>query len=199
MKSLILVGCGGHAKSVIELIESTGNWKIHGLIGLQHEVGRKVLGYTVMGTDSDLSNIKKECESALLGLGQITSPSFRKKLGIELKEKGFHLPVLISPKAVVSRHAQLGEGTTIGHGAVINAGAVVGANCIINTNALIEHDVQVEDYCHISTGALVNGGAHIGSGSFVGSGAIIREGLKISENSIIGAGKCVMGWPLQNK
>ena len=42
MKSLLLIGCGGHARSLIELIESTGCWNIHGLVGL-HQVGSRVL------------------------------------------------------------------------------------------------------------------------------------------------------------
>ena len=43
MKPLLLIGCGGHARSLIELIESTADWTIHGLVGLPAELGTSVL------------------------------------------------------------------------------------------------------------------------------------------------------------
>ena len=197
-KPLLLIGCGGHARSLIELVESTSQWKICGLVGLPGEVGGRVLGYPIIGTDSDLPNLRSYCPSAVLAVGQLPAPASRKILAGLLNKYAFDLPVLISPHAVVSSSAKIGCGTTVGHGAVVNAAADVGAHCILNTCSLIEHDVKIRDYCHISTGALVNGGVHLGSGSFIGSGAIIREGLRLPAHTIISSGKRVMGWPLKD-
>ena len=44
--------------------------------------------------------------------------------------------------------------------------------------------------------SLINGNVTIGNNCFIGSGTIIREGLTIRDDTIIGAGKCVMGWPI---
>jgi len=199
MKPLLLIGCGGHARSLIDLIESTDHWHIHGLVGLPEQVNTTVLGYPVIGSDDDLTYLRDACPAAVLAIGQLPDPAPRQRLADQLEQLGFHCPVLVSPHAVVSRHAQLGPGTTVGHGVIVNAAAVVGAHCILNSGALIEHDAQIGDHCHISTGALVNGGVRVGSGSFVGSGAMIREGLELPSQTVIGAGKCVMGWPLQYK
>lgn len=199
MKPLLLIGCGGHAHSLIDLIESTGQWHIHGLVGLPEQVGNAVLGYPVIGCDADLPLLRETCPTAVLAIGQLPDPRPRQRLAAQLEQLGFQSPALISPHAVVSRHAQLGPGTTLGHGAIVNAAAAVGSHCILNNNALIEHDVQIGDHCHISTGALVNGGVRVGSGSFIGSGAVIREGLVLPEQTVIGAGKRVMGWPLRDK
>jgi sugar O-acyltransferase (sialic acid O-acetyltransferase NeuD family) len=199
MKPLLLIGCGGHARSLIDLIESTGQWHIHGLVGLPEQHGSSALGYPVIGSDADLPSLREACPAALLAIGQLPDPAPRQRLAAQLEQLGFHCPVLISSHAVVSRHAQLGPGTTVGHGVIVNAAAVVGAHCILNSSALIEHDVQIGDHCHISTGVLVNGGVRLGSGSFIGSGAMIREGLELPDQTVIGAGKDVMGWPLQDK
>ena len=199
MKPLLLIGCGGHARSLIELIDSTEEWQIQGLVGLSEQVGRRVLGYPVIGCDNDLSGLREECPAAVLAIGQIPDSAPRVRLAKQLGQLGFQFPVLISPHAVVSRYAQLGPGTTVGHGVIVNAGAVVGDHCIINSRALIEHDVQIGHYCHISTGVLVNGGVRIGSGSFIGSGAMIREGLTLPQLTVIGASKRVMGWPLRDQ
>lgn len=199
MKSLLLIGCGGHARSLIDLIESIGQWRIHGLVGLPEQVGNSVLGYPVIGCDADLPLLRETCPTAVLAIGQLPDPAPRRRLAAQLEQLGFQSPALISPHAVVSRHAQLGPGTTVGHAAIVNAAAVVGAHCVLNSGALIEHDVQIGDYCHISTGALVNGGVRVGSGSFIGSGAMIREGLELPDQTVIGAGKRVMGWPLRDQ
>ena len=199
MKPLLLVGCGGHARSLIDLIESIGQWHIHGLVGLPEQVGSRVLGYPVIGSDADLPSLRVASPAAVLAIGQLPDPEPRQRLVAQLEQLGFHSPVLISPHAIVSRHSQLGPGTTVAHGVIVNAEAMVGAHCILNSNALIEHDVQIGDHCHISTGALVNGGVRVGSGSFIGSGAMIREGLELPEQTVIAAGKRVMGWPLRDK
>jgi len=196
MKPLLLIGCGGHARSLIDVVETAGEWRIHGLVGLPEQVGSEVLGWPVIGSDADLPTLKDSCSTAVLAIGQLPNPAPRQRLAARLEQLSFHCPVLISPHAVVSRHAQLGAGTVVGHGAIVNAGAVVGAHCILNSRALIEHDVQIGDHCHVSTGALVNGGVQLGCGSFVGSGAMLREGLQLPAGTVISAGKRVMGWPL---
>lgn len=198
MKPLLLIGCGGHARSLIDLIESSPDWHIYGLVGLPEQVGRSLLGYQVIGSDADLPALRTECPAAVLAIGQVPDPAPRQRVAAELELLEFHLPVLVSPHAVVSRHAQLGPGTTVGHGVIVNAAAAVGAHCILNSRALVEHDAHVGDYCHISTGVLVNGGVRLGSASFIGSGTMLREGLELPPHTVIGAGKRVMGWPLRN-
>ena len=199
MKPLLLIGCGGHARSLIELIESAADWQIHGLVGLPEQVGSRVLGYPVIGCDDDLPALREQCPAAVLAIGQLPDPAPRQHLAADLEQLGFQFPVLVSPHAVVSRHAHLGQGTALAHGVIVNAGAAVGEHCIINSRALIEHDVQIGHHCHISTGVLVNGGVKLGSGSFIGSGAMLREGLELPPLTVIGAGKRVMGWPLRDQ
>ena len=196
---LLLIGCGGHARSLIDVVESSGRWHVRGLVGLPEQVGEDVLGYPVLGCDHDLPSLRQQCAHALLAVGQIGLPSRRQRLAQELERLGFALPPVISGRAHVSRHAQLGVGTSLGHGVIVNAGASVGDYCILNSNALIEHDAVIGDYCHISTGALVNGGTRIGIGSFIGSGAVLREALNLPPQTVISAGKRVMGWPMREE
>jgi sugar O-acyltransferase (sialic acid O-acetyltransferase NeuD family) len=196
---LLLIGCGGHARSMIDVVESSGHWHVLGLAGLPEQVGVEVLGYPVLGSDQDLPSLREQCAHALLAVGQLGFPSNRQRLVLELKRFEFLMPVVISSRAHVSRHAQLGLGISVGHGVIVNAGACVGDYCILNSNALIEHDAVIGDFCHISTGALVNGGAKIGNSSFIGSGAVLREGLDLPPQTVISAGKRVMGWPLREK
>ena len=188
MKEIVLIGGGGHCKSVIDVIEQEGRFEIVGIVDKSELLGSDVFGYSVIGNDSDLSNLAKKYQYALITVGQIKSPSLRIKLFDLAIEAGFILPNVISPNAYVSQRAYIGKGTVIMHNALVNANAKVGHNCIINTNALIEHDSNIADHCHIATNVVVNGGVSVGQGSFIGSGSVTKEGVTVSDNSFIKAG-----------
>ena len=189
---ILLVGAGGHAKACIDVIEQDGRYNISGLIGCEAEVGSKVLGYPVCGSDGDLARLFSEVGNALVTAGQIKSPELRMRLYTLLEENDYHLPTIVSPRAYVSKHATLGKGTIVMHGAVVNSAAVVGDNTILNSMSLIEHDASVGSHCHISTGARLNGGASVGGGVFVGSGATVRNGISIGDQCVIGMGQAVL-------
>jgi len=190
-KEIILIGGGGHCKSVIDIIEQERQFEIAGIVDKLELLGSDILGYSVIGIDSDLGNLAKKYQYALVTVGQIKSPSLRKKMFDLATEAGFILPSIISPNAYVSQHASIGNGVTIMHDALINANATIADNCIINSKALIEHDCHIFEHCHISTNAVINGGVVVESGCFIGSGAITKESITIQKNSFIKAGSVV--------
>lgn len=177
MRNLILVGGGGHCKSVIDVAESAG-YTILGILDRPEEVGKSVLNYKVIGIDDEMSKYADKAEFVVT-VGQIQSANLRMRLHKQLEDAGCKLATIVSPRAQVSQYASLGEGTVVMHQAVVNAEAHIGKGCIINTFANIEHDVHIGDYCHISTGSMVNGGAQIGSETFLGSQSAVNQGVKI--------------------
>lgn len=192
MISLLLVGGGGHCRSCIDVIEAQGRYAVAGIVQPRDEGQAPVLGYPILGADEDLPALLVQHPNALITVGQIKTPDVRIRLFAQLKQLRATLPVIVSPIAHVSRHADIDEGTIVMHGAIVNAGVRVGRNVILNSQALIEHDAVIEPHCHISTGARINGGSRVGTGAFVGSGAILREGVVIGSNSVIGAGQLVL-------
>jgi sugar O-acyltransferase (sialic acid O-acetyltransferase NeuD family) len=188
MEKIILIGGGGHCKSVIDVIEQENKFKIIGIIGTPEQLGNKILNYDVIGRDDDLQVLSEKIKYALITIGQISSPNLRIKLFELTKKCGFLLPSIISPRAYVSEYASINEGSIIMHDALINANVIIGKNCIINTKALIEHDSVVEDNCHISTGVVINGGVKVEKNTFIGSNTTTKEGITIKKNSFIKAG-----------
>ena len=57
--TILLIGAGGHARACIDVIEQEGRFNIAGLVGLPHEVGSRVLGYPVLGSDIELPDLLK--------------------------------------------------------------------------------------------------------------------------------------------
>ena len=188
---IILIGGGGHCKSVIDVIEQQGKYEITGIIDVYEKLNHEVLSYRIIGQDKDLPELVKKYNNFHITIGQLRNPEPRIKLYNELKKLNANLPVIVSPLAYVSRHSVIEKGTVVMHFAVVNAGAKIGANCIINTRALIEHDAIIGNHCHISTGAIVNGGVQVGKNTFYGSDAVSKEYIKIPDNSFIKANSIV--------
>lgn len=189
MKPLVLVGGGGHCKSVIEAAESAG-YSILGVLDMPEEVGKTILSTKVIGTDDDIPAYVDKAEFVIT-VGSIKNPAVRIKLYNKVKEAGGKLATVIASTARVSKYAEIGEGTVVLHQAFVNAGAKIGSNVILNTFSNIEHDAEIGDQCHISTGAMINGYCKVGENCFIGSQSVLANGVSISNDIIIGAGSFV--------
>ena len=189
MKDLILVGGGGHCKSVMDVAESAG-FNILGVLDRPEFVGKDVLGYKIIGSDDDIPKYVSKAEF-IVTVGFIKNPDIRIRLFNQIKSAGGKLATIIASTAYVSKYAQLGEGSVVMHKAFVNADCKIGANAIINTLANIEHDCVVGDNAHISTGVMVNGGCNIGCNVFIGSRSVVANCVSVCDNVIVGAGSFI--------
>ena len=185
-RPLILVGGGGHCKSVIEAAESAG-YMIKGVLDMPEHIGQEILDAKVIGCDDDITKYVEDYDFVVT-LGFIKNPIVRIKLHDKVEVAGGHLATIIASSARVSKYAEIQAGTVVLHGAMVNAGARIGKGCIINTLANIEHDAVIGDYCHISTGAMVNGDCKVGANTFLGSQSVMVNATSIPANSAFAAG-----------
>ena len=188
-KKLILVGGGGHCKSVIDVAESAG-FQIQGILDVPENVGNKVLDYSIIGTDDQIPDFVNDA-LFIVTVGHIKDAALRIKLHKKIVDAGGTLATIVASTAHVSKYAQIGEGSVIMHQAVVNADAIIGKGCIINTFANIEHDAKIGDYCHISTGAMINGNCVVGKETFFGSQSVMVNGIEITAGCVIGAGSLI--------
>lgn len=189
MKPLILVGGGGHCKSVLEAAESAG-YSILGVLDMPEEVGKGILSAKVIGTDDDIPSYVDKAEFVIT-VGFIKNPMIRIKLYNKIKEAGGKLATIVASTAYVSKYSEIGEGTVVLHQAFVNAGAMVGKNVILNTATNIEHDAVIGDHCHISTGTMVNGEAQIGEATFIGSQSVVNQCVKVCDSVVVASGSVV--------
>ena len=188
-KDLILVGGGGHCKSVIDVAEGAG-WDILGILDTTENIGKMVLNYTIIGTDEHIPEFVEKV-FFIVTVGQIKDVDLRVKLHEKILQANGELATIIASDAHVSKHSNIGKGTVIMHKSIVNAGAKIGMGCIINTMANIEHDAVIGDYCHISTGVMVNGTCNVGDKTFIGSGSVLANNVIIPNNTIVGSNSFV--------
>ncbi|GAB4284954.1 MAG: acetyltransferase [Marinilabiliales bacterium] len=190
-EQIILIGGGGHCKSCIDVIEAEGKYQIAGIVDVPERIGQKILGYEIIASDEMIPELSKEYINFFITIGQIKPNRLRKNIVSVLEQYHVNFPVIISPTAVVSNRAQIGEGTIVMHQAVVNTNAVIGRHNIINTAAIVEHDVKSGDFCHISINATIGGSAKIGDNCFIGGGAFLFNNILLMNDIVVGAGSVV--------
>jgi sugar O-acyltransferase (sialic acid O-acetyltransferase NeuD family) len=182
MKELVILGCGGHARSAADIALSSG---IESLIfvDVAARTGELILGYPV------LAQIPARCSHWPLfpGSGQA---SVRQALLAAQQGNRFH--TLRAPSAHIGPAVEIGVAAFIGHFCHLGPRSRLGASVIVNTGAIVEHDCSIGDYAHISVNAALAGGVRIGQRVMVGAGATVIDGVSVCDDAMIGAGATVV-------
>lgn len=187
-KNVVLIGAGGHAKVIADIIEKSGD-KIYGFLDDSLKKDDIILGkYRVLGDLNNrftLSITHPELEFIIA----IGNNETRKKIAEKIELKYY---TAIHPSAQIGINVKIDEGTVIMANACINSDTEIGKHCIINTGSIIEHDNLLKDYVHISPNSALGGTVTIGKNTHIGIGATIINNISICEDSIIGAGAVVV-------
>jgi len=193
MGKIVILGGGGHARVLIELIRVSGNYKIVGVLDPRLKKGVKVLDVPVLGGDELLNELfNSGVAMACIGVGSIRDNSIRRKLYEKVKQIGFSVPSLLHPKAVLSETSKIAEGVQVMVGTIVQVNNFIDENTIINTGAIVEHDCIIGKHVHICPGTIISGGCIIGDSAFIGAGATVIQGIKIGKNTIVAAGSLVV-------
>lgn len=193
MEKIVLVGAGGHAKSVIDTIENEKKYEIAGFVS-NEEIGKKIYkDYFCIAHDDGLDRIIAQgIKNAFICIGYMGKGQVRNKLYESLCRAGFKIPSIIDASAIIGNSAIIGEGAFVGKRAIVNANAIVDKMAIINSGAVIEHDTHVGEFSHIAVSAVCAGNTQIGCNTLVGANATIIQGVSVGSYCIVGAGAVVV-------
>lgn len=184
MKDVIIIGTGGHAKVVADIVLSSRDH----LVGFLTSDDSKddFMGWPVLGRDTEYYKFA-DCHFVIA----IGNPGVRERISNSMDCAKWY--TAIHPTASVSAvHTSIGGGSVIMANAVVNPYAQIGSHCIINSNATVEHDNKIENFVHISVGAKLAGTVRIGKRTWIGVGATVSNGISVCQDCMIGAGAVVV-------
>jgi len=184
-KGLLILGFGGHARSVADVALSVG---FNSLLFID-ENAREAETFLGFNVQRKFSGILPEGWLCMPAIGDNRQRHDQVEYA---RESGWPLATLISNSATIGVGADISQGCFIGHHAHVGPMAKLGVGCIINTSAVIEHESKIGDFVHISVNAVVAGRSAIGDYSFIGAGATVIDGINICNNVTIGAGSVVI-------
>ncbi len=181
-EKVILVGAGGHAKVIADIVRKKGDIVV-GFLDDGKEIGSEFFGSKIVGRTSDMEKFYDYKQIIAIGNGAV-----REKLSCA----NVDFYTAIHPTAVIGEGVTIGKGTAVMAGAIINADTKIGNHAIINSGAVVEHDNIIEDFAHVSPGATVCGTVHIGKLSWIGGGACVKNNVNITGEVLVGVGACVV-------
>lgn len=178
---IYLIGAGGHARVITEILEMTGNAPGG---AFDTDLTKSLFNYPIYQFPGPFDPLN---DKLIICIGD-------NKIRLKLASMygAFDFAMAIHPATNISPRVILGTGTIVMGGVLVNSGSVIGKHSILNSNASVDHDCILGDFVHISPNVTLCGGIHIGSGTHIGAGAVIIPGIKIGKGAVIGAGSVVI-------
>ena len=197
-EDVILIGDGGHAKIITDIIELN---KVYNIIGFTstNPKNKFFYNYPLLGDDNIMpSYFEKGVNKVAIGIGGYKDNNLRTKIYNFVKDIGFEVINVIHPKSIISETCEIGKGNVIFAGVIINPEVKIGNNIIIATGATIDHETIIKDNCLISAGVTIGANVIIEEKVLCALGSKIISGMFIHENSLIGAGAVVTNSIIEN-
>ena len=189
MKEIILLGAGGHAAVIIDILKAQiangEKIKIKGLLDDSNK--KECMGYPILGSTLRVDDFNEENTYFIIAIGS-------NEIRYNLSEKYGHLKFFtaIHPSAIIGSQVNIGVGSVVMPNVVINANSQIGQHTIINTGAIVEHDNWIGDYVHLSPNATLCGAVRVKPLTHIGAGSTVIQGKMIGMQAMIGAGSTVI-------
>lgn len=185
-KNLIIVGTGGHARSIFSIAKSNGYFVI-GFID-DKNVGGEFCGKPILTKKQSFASYPDE--NYFIAVGDNFT---REKIYLEfnLQQKNIKFPTLIHNMSTIGVDSEIGIGSIIMPFVNIGPNSKVGNFCILNTSSSIDHDCQMMNFSSIAPGVISGGNVVIGLRSILSIGAVVEHKISIGNDVLIGANSFV--------
>lgn len=186
MQKYVIIGTGGHAKSIQDLITNDGG-EVKYFIGFDEGLSN-VKNIPVLSVN-EMQELPVDFD-LVLGIGNF---EIRNKVleGIGLVFPDSRFPALVHSTSYVSKSAKLGFGTVVFANAYVGPNSKVGKFSVINTAASIDHDCLVGNQNFVAPGVIFAGGVKTGHNCFIGMGSLISSQISVGQNSVVAANSFV--------
>jgi sugar O-acyltransferase (sialic acid O-acetyltransferase NeuD family) len=186
MQKYIMIGTGGHANSIFDLVKNNGH-EVKYVVGFTE--GKQYFENIPVIKLEDLKNFSSEYK-LLLGIGNFEIRN-RVLEEIYLLKMDFKFPSVIHSSAYISKTTSVGSGTVIFANAYVGPNSSIGNFCVLNTNVSIEHDSLIGDQNFLAPSTTLAGNVATGEKCFFGMGSLISNNISIGSNSVIAANSFV--------
>ncbi|KPF42643.1 hypothetical protein IP87_12485 [beta proteobacterium AAP121] len=180
MTPLLVVGAGGFGRAVVDAAWAQGSWQPCGFIDDRGPALGSWCGLPVLGRLADLAQWRHLAGHVIVAIGDNKA---RVAIGASLRQQNFQLATVVHPRAWVSGHASLAEGTAVMAGAVVSTGVTVGRQVIINVGAVLDHDVTAGDGARLGAGAIAGGGSTLKANAWLRDGGVLLAGHVLEADS----------------
>jgi len=188
---LAIVGAGGYAKEVFDLVtalvQEGASWQVEAFLGRSGDpLGDVLFRIPVLG------QLPLRLTGAIPGVVAIGDSRIRRiEVGLRAAEVS-DWATLVHPTATYDPDL-----VTMGSGCLVHAGAsftppvTLGDHVVVHVHGIVGHDTVLEDFASLMPGCIVSGSCRIGRGAYLATGSIVLPGLTVGEGAIVAAGSVV--------
>lgn len=184
-KTLLVLGAGGHGKSVAEAAILSGAWQSIVFLDDAWPATKEALGWPITGTVDSINEWAGQAQGAIAAVG---NNQVRASWVALIEQAQLPLATVIHPQSWVSPSATIGAGTAVMAGAVVGTVSAVGKAAIINSNATVDHDVVMDDFAHLGVGVQLAGGVKIGASAWLQAGSSCGYNVVVEPGMLHGPG-----------
>jgi sugar O-acyltransferase (sialic acid O-acetyltransferase NeuD family) len=194
MTPLIVIGGGGHARELIDVVEAMNrvdpSFEFIGFAADEYynetEMSSREARY-LGGVAETLSSFDAEY---VIGIG---SGEARREIDDLATSLGRRAATLVHPDSSMGFGVELGPGAVITAGARLTTEVKLGRHVHVNVNCTVSHDVRLDDYVTLSPGVNVSGWVHVCELVTMGTGSSAIDRVEIGAATFVGAGATVIG------
>lgn len=157
-KNLLILGAGQYGTVAKEIAEAMGCFEKIDFLDDTFGLGETEGNYHEQSIGK-LAALDEFTDNYTYAICAIGNAELRQKLTMQIVENCYRVPILVSPRAFISKSAQLRYGDIIEPFAVVHANAAVGIATYVSAGAVLNHNSFTSDYCYINCNAVVMSGA----------------------------------------
>jgi sugar O-acyltransferase (sialic acid O-acetyltransferase NeuD family) len=188
MRRLIIIGAGGHARSIADIVLEQGDYGLVGFVDDAYPDLESVWDIPVLGKVDAASGFCGMADCAFVAIG---NNRVRDSLFQTVREAGFKLPSIVHHRAIVSPRVMLGRGVAIMAGAIVGTEATLGDGVIVNAGAVVDHHAKVDDFGHLGVNAAMAGGTRLGRGAWMQAGSALGYGVEVAAGRVLVPGEAM--------
>ncbi|MDR1484375.1 MAG: NeuD/PglB/VioB family sugar acetyltransferase [Planctomycetaceae bacterium] len=177
---LSIIGCGGHARSVADVILANGD-NFLCFVDNNARPDEVIYGHPVLTT------LPSEATRFHIAIGDN-----RRRSELALCYNTLQYSSVIASTATHGFQITIASGCFIAHRVHLGPETQIEEGTIINTGSVIEHEVSIGSFCHIAPHSTICGRTRIGHNVFIGAGSVIIDNISICDNVVIGANSTVI-------
>ena len=171
IKPVVVLGAGGHAKVLIEIlirmeIEVLG-------VSIKFTDKPEKTNYRLFSDDEVMSKFSPKEINLVNGVGSLPNHKVRYDLSMTYAEKGYNFISISHPSSIISSDVKIGKSVTIGANSLVYGNTKIGLGTFIGPSVTVSHDTDIGKFCLISVGSIIGARVSIQEEVFIGSGSIL--------------------------
>jgi len=188
-RKLIIIGAGGHGRSVAEAGVLSGTWNAIDFVDDDYPSRVSSGRWAIVANTNSLLDLISPGDGVIIAIGD---QSTRKRLFALAQEAGAAMATVIHPRATISQDVDIGLGTAVMAGAAVGTQVKIGMGAIVNANATVDHDVALGDFVHLGVGVQLSGGVVVGDSAWLQAGVCAGYRVHVPSRTVVEPGTALI-------